>query len=337
MISAIQFAGGLSLFLVSLVCMSAALGRVIGPRTRAALSGASVPAAFAAGLGATALLQSSTLVSVTLVGLVNAGAIGLGPGFAAVVGANVGTTVTAQIAGLRPTWLGWIAAAAGAALLVMSLLTTQRSGERAASRAAACAFGGVASLGFAGIVSGLSVMAGACASALDSATLRLILAWASRDRWLAAAVGAAATAAVQSSALMTALLVALTREGLVQLPGAVALVVGSNVGTCLASLAASLPAGREARALAWANIVFNAAGAAAVLPFAEPISELLRLTSADPGAQLANAHVLFNIITAAAVLPFARQFVSMFIGRPRERLTNDNSASHHTRGHSRAY
>ncbi len=337
MISTIRFAGGLSLFLVSLVCMSAALARVIGPRTRASLLGASVPAAFAIGLAATALLQSSTLVSVTLVGLASAGAIGLGPGFAAIVGANVGTTVTAQIAGLRPTWLGWIAAVAGAALLALSLLTRQRRGARAASRAAACALGGAASLGFAGIVSGLNAMAGACASSLDSAALRLILAWASRDRWLAACVGAAATAAVQSSALITALLVTLTREGLVELPGAVALVIGSNVGTCLTAVAASLPAGREARALALANMAFNMAGAAVVLPFVEPLSELLRLTSADPGAELANAHALFNMMTAAAILPFARQFASMFIGRPRERSVNDSSASHHSRSSSGAY
>jgi len=331
MITAIQFAGGLSLFLVSLVCMSAALGRIIGPRTRAALSGASVPAAFVTGLAATALVQSSTLVSVTLVGLVHAGAMGLGPGFAAVLGANIGTTVTAQIAGFRPVWLGRIAAAAGAVL--MALAMRDRAGGRKTSRA----FGGVASFGFAGIVSGLSVMAGACAKTFDSDALKLILAMASRNRVLAAAVGAAATAAVQSSALITALLVTLTREGLIQLPGAVALVIGSNVGTCLASLAASLPTGREARALAWANIVFNMLGAAAVLPFTEPLSRLVALTSADPGVQLANAHALFNIITAAAVLPFARQFASLFVGRTEERSSIDNVPSHRVRSHSRPY
>ena len=133
-------------------------------------------------------------------------------------------------------------------------------------------------------------------------------------------------------ACATALLVTLTREGLIQLPGAVALVVGSNVGTCIASLAASLPTGREARALAWANIVFNTLGAVAVLPFAEPLSRLLALTSADPGVQLANAHAMFNIITAAAVLPFSRQFVSLFVGRTGERSSIDNTSSHRVRG-----
>lgn len=331
MIMAIQFAAGLSLFLLSLVCMSAALGRIVGPRTRVALSGASVPIAFVIGLMATALVQSSTLVSVTLVGLVHAGAIGLGPGFAAVLGANVGTTVTAQIAGFHPSWLGWIAAAIG--VVLMALAMQERTGTRATSRA----LGGVASLGFAGIVSGLTVMSGACANAFDSDALKLVLAAASRNTLIAAAVGAAATAAVQSSALITALLVTLTREGLIQLPGAVAMVCGSNVGTCLASLAASLPTGREARALAWANIVFNVLGAAAVLPFVEPVSELLALTSADPGVQLANAHTVFNIITAAAVLPFSRQFVSLFAGRSGERSRIDNTPSYRVRGHSRPH
>jgi Na+/phosphate symporter len=140
MIMAIPFIGGLALFLLSLVGMSKALGEILGPRTRAALHGASVPAAFVSGVGVTALIQSSTLVSVTLVGLVNSGAMGLAPAFAAILGANVGTTVTAQIAGLRPTWLGWAAAGAGLVLTAWGWVELRGPGQPTASgkRQGAC-------------------------------------------------------------------------------------------------------------------------------------------------------------------------------------------------------
>ena len=323
MIMAIPFIGGLALFLLSLVGMSKALGEILGPRTRAALHGASVPAAFVSGVGVTALIQSSTLVSVTLVGLVNSGAMGLAPAFAAILGANVGTTVTAQIAGLRPTWLGW--AAAGAGLVLTAWGWVELRGPGAADRVRKETgrmrmLGGAAAVSFSGVILGLELVAEAGGAVMDSDTLKVILTWASHKPILAAVVGAAATAAVHSSSVLSALLVSLTREGLVELEGAVALVIGSNVGTCFTALVAALPADRDSQTLAWANLIFNVLGAAAFLPFIELFCDLLRLLSTDPGAQLANAHALFNIITAAIVLPFSRQFVELIGGRGKERV-----------------
>jgi Na+/phosphate symporter len=183
MIMAIPFVGGLALFLLSLVGMSKALGKIIGARTRAALHGASVPAAFASGVGVTALLQSSTLVSVTLVGLVNSGAMGLAPAFAAILGANVGTTVTAQIAGLRPTLLGWVAAGVGLALAGwgwLDIRLPRAAGGPRLEKGRTRMLGGAAAMGFSGVVLGLGLVADACGAAVDSETLKIILTWASR-------------------------------------------------------------------------------------------------------------------------------------------------------------
>jgi phosphate:Na+ symporter len=340
MIMAIPFVGGLALFLLSLVGMSKALGKIIGARTRAALHGASVPAAFASGVGVTALLQSSTLVSVTLVGLVNSGAMGLAPAFAAILGANVGTTVTAQIAGLRPTLLGWVAAGVGLALAGwgwLDIRLPRAAGGPRLERGRTRMLGGAAAMGFSGVVLGLGLVADACGAAVDSETLKIILTWASHKPVLAAVVGAAATAAVQSSSVVSALLVTLTREGLVELKGAIALVIGSNVGTCFTALVAALPTDRDSQTLAWANLIFNVMGAAAFLPFVELFCDLLRLTATDPGAQLANAHALFNIITAAIALPFARQFVELIGGRGKERIYIDRHTRVVARNSPRSY
>ena len=113
MIAAISFMGGMALFLMSTVTLARAMGFVIRGAVRSRLYRASVPTGFVVGTAATAAVQSSTLVSVVLLSLVEAGAMEMGPAFAAVVGANVGTTVTAGLAGLRPTVLGWAALAAG--------------------------------------------------------------------------------------------------------------------------------------------------------------------------------------------------------------------------------
>ncbi|MEA4884631.1 MAG: Na/Pi symporter [Clostridia bacterium] len=338
MITAIPFAGGLALFLLSLTGMSRALGEVLSPRTRTVLTGASVPAAFAFGAGATALLQSSTLVSVTLVGLVSARAMGLAPAFAAVLGANVGTTITAQIAGFRPTWLGWIAAVAGLLLVGWARAAARmRGGKALRARARQQSLAGGAAMGFGGVVLGLDLMGQACSAVADSNTIRLVLTMASGNTVLAAFAGVAVTAAVQSSALVSSLLVELTSGGLIALPGAVAMMIGSNVGTCITALLASVPAGDDAKALARANIIFNLVGAGIFLPLIGPVCQALRLTSPDSGVQLANAHTLFNLATALLVLPFSRQFVAAVRGRrnQKERFNHDYAAGNYARNRAR--
>ncbi|MCR4425291.1 MAG: Na/Pi symporter [Firmicutes bacterium] len=302
MIALIPFIIGVALFLLSITAMSRALSSLVRVRASVALQQAAVLPAFISGLVVTAMVQSSSLVSVVLVGLAEAEMLSLGSAFAAVLGANVGTTLTAQIAGVRPGWLGWAAGCAGIVLVI--------SGRRRGDRGHV----GRAALGLAGLILGLGLMESACSGATDSKTLRLVLTLSSVNPLLSAVVGAAATAVIQSSSLFSSILVYLARSGLVPVEAAVSMVIGSNVGTCVTALIASFGTPGSGRALARANALFNFIGACAFLPFVRPFCALLELFSPDPGRLVANAHFLFNAITAAAFLPVAPSFAALVRG-----------------------
>lgn len=313
MIAAISFMGGMALFLMSTVTLARAMGFVIRGAVRSRLYRASVPAGFVVGTAATAAVQSSTLVSVVLLSLVEAGAMEMGPAFAAVVGANVGTTVTAGLAGLRPTVLGWAALAAG---LVVLVAAHRRGGgsERQARYDGPLrqAMTGLALFAFSGTVLGLEVIAESSEVAFGSHNVGRLLSLASANTLAGFVGGAAVTATVHSSSLVTVMLVNLVNQGALPLEAALAMMLGSNVGTCFTPLAASVPSGRKARALAVANTMFNLAGSLAFLPVLGPFADWLRSWVPAPGMQLAAGHMVFNVATAAAVLPFCRAVMAMF-------------------------
>lgn len=311
MIAAISFAGGLVLFLVCTLTLARALGAVLRGKVRSRLYRASVPAGFVVGTAATAAVQSSTLVSVVLLGLVEAGAIGLGPAFAAVLGANVGTTVTAGLAGLRPTILGWVSLAAGLFMVVRS----SRGKVRAqAGGVPQDALVGLAFFAFAGVVLGLDIVGDSADAVFGLDNVQRLISLASVNSLGAFIAGSVITAVLHSSSLVTVTLVNLVREGSLPLEAGLALMLGSNVGTSITPLLASAPSGRRARALAIANVLFNLAGALLFLPATGSFAEILRAVVPDQGMQIAAAHAAFNVLTATVMLPFSRTVMSLFVG-----------------------
>lgn len=311
MIAAISFAGGLVLFLVSTLTLSRALGAVLRGKVRSRLHRASVPAGFVVGATATAAVQSSTLVSVVLLGLVEAGAIGLGPAFAAVLGANVGTTITAGLASLRPTILGWMSLAVGLFMVVKSSVGRVRAQSGGIPQEALT---GLAFFAFAGVVLGLDIVGDAADSVFGLDNVQRLISLASVNSVGAFLAGGVITAVLQSSSLVTVTLVNLVRQGSLPLEAGLALMLGSNVGTCITPLLASAPSGRRARALAMANVAFNVAGALLFLPFTRPFAEILRAAVPDQGMQIAAGHAAFNAITVAVILPFSRTVMRLFGG-----------------------
>ena len=116
---------------------------------------------------------------------------------------------------------------------------------------------------------------------------------------------AAFSALVTSSAATIGLALALAHQGLLGLEGAVAIVLGANIGTCATALMASLGTTAEAKRVAVAHIAFKLLGVALIFPFVDPFSRLLAATAVDPARQVANAHTFFNIGVGLAFLPFA--------------------------------
>src|SRR5438876_220860 len=134
--------------------------------------------------------------------------------------------------------------------------------------------------------------------------LRSLLTGLSRNRILAVVSGAAITALVTSSAATLGLTLAFAHQGLLSLLGAVAVVLGANIGTCVTALTASIGSSAEAKRVAVAHIAFKILGVVLVFPFIGPFTDVVARTAADPARQIANAHTLFNIGISLAFLPF---------------------------------
>src|SRR5262249_25791399 len=122
---------------------------------------------------------------------------------------------------------------------------------------------------------------------------------------LAVIVAAGFSALVTSSAATIGLAIALAHQGLLGLQGAVAFVLGANVGTCATALMASFGASAEAKRVAVAHIAFKVLGVALVLPFIGPFTSLVASTAGDSAREIANAHTLFNVGISLVFLPFA--------------------------------
>lgn len=285
--------GGAALLLVGLGQLSATLRRLAGPRLRRvlALLTAGRLRGFFTGVGVTALTQSSTLVTVTLVGLASAGLVSLAQGIPVILGANIGTTITAQLIAFK---LG------GAALWIIAggfALGLLRRWPR-------LALGGDALLALGLMFLGLQVLSGTLGPLKDNSAVLGALAWLNQPL-PAFGAGLLLAALIHSSAGTIGIAIALAGAGLLSLPGAVAASLGAEVGTCATALLAGLGRNVAARRMALAQFLFNAISAALTLPLLSPLCALAAATSADPGRQIANAMSFFNVAWALGFLSFS--------------------------------
>ncbi|HEX6972177.1 MAG TPA: Na/Pi symporter, partial [Limnochordia bacterium] len=243
---------------------------------------------FAAGFGLSALVHSSSATNVIALALLDAGALDLRCALAVVLGANVGTTLTAQMVAWTPAGLAWPVLLGGVLL----------AGARDAARRDI----GRALAGVGGILFGVQVAAAAAGPLLAEGTARRWLA-AAENPFLGVLMGALATALIQSSGAFTSTLVGLAQQGVLTLPSALALALGSNVGTVSTTLWASLGVARHARAIALFDLGFNTAG---VLFALATFPAWVHWAGHMPGGldrQLAHMHTLFNAVTAACFFP----------------------------------
>ncbi|MCR4402149.1 MAG: Na/Pi symporter [Firmicutes bacterium] len=295
---------GVGLFLVGVRLLRAGLAGAAGKQAEGALRGLTrTPlAGTATGAVVTAVLQSSSAVTAMVVGLVDAEVLDLYQAFGVIMGANLGTCVTAQIASFRAEALGVPAVCAG---LVMYL-----GARRPRSRDMGAALAGLGCILWgAGVTSSAMAWVGSLPWVVESLVVL------GQVPALGVVAGTVLAGLIQSSSVITVVLVGLSRQGIVGLESAVAVALGSNVGTCVTTLAASLGASRTARKAAILHLAFNAVGVACVLPVFGPFIRLVEFVSGlDPGRGIANAHTLFNLLSIAAILPWSRTFVDLVKG-----------------------
>lgn len=292
--------GGLGLFLLGMHMLSEGLHKVAGSRMRRFLELLTYNplVAVLTGLTITAVISSSSATTVMVVGFVNAGLMTLTQAVGTIFGANIGTTVTGQLISFDIAGFALPAIALGVVLYVFVHKRLYQSiGESI--------------LGFGVLFLGLSIMGEAVAGVKSYPQVVQILAQFAQRPLLGMLAGLLFTAVIQSSAATTGVVIALVRNGVLALPGALAIILGSNVGTCVTAMLASIGTGLNARRTAVAHLMFNVIGAALFMIILKPFTGFIEMLSPVLPRQVAWAHTVFNVANTLLFLPFIRQFVAL--------------------------
>jgi phosphate:Na+ symporter len=315
--------GGLALFLFGMEQMAKGLQAAAGESMKLILARLTRNRLLGALTGAivTAILNSSSVTTVLVVGFVTAGLMSLAQSVGVIMGANVGSTVTAQIIAFNVTQYALGMIAIGFAMLFV--------GKREHLRHI-----GSMILGIGMVFFGMGVM-GESMDPMRTYQPFLDLMTRMEVPILGILVGAVFTGLVQSSAATTGIAIVMASEGLVTLPAGIALALGANIGTCVTAILAAIGKPTDARRVALMHVLFNVAGVLLWLPFISYLADYVRwLSPAHPdlaGAQrlaaevprqIANAHTTFNIINTLLFLPitglFARLVEKLIPERPVE-------------------
>jgi phosphate:Na+ symporter len=284
--------GGMALLLYGIRLSGDSLQRVAGGRLRHLLTGLARNRFIAVGSGAavTAIIQSSSATTLMLIGFVSAGLMTFRQTLGIILGADIGTTFTVQLIAFKVTEWSLLLVGLG---FVITLIAGRRGKDV-----------GQAILGLGLMFLGLKLILDGVAPLRDNPLAVQLLEAVAANPVLAILTAAGFSALVTSSAATIGLTLALTSQGLIPLHGAVAIVLGANIGTCATALAASVGATAEAKRVAFAHIAFKLLGAALIFPFIGPFTRVVEASAADAARQVANAHTFFNLGISLAFLPF---------------------------------
>jgi phosphate:Na+ symporter len=311
--------GGVVIFLLGFERMTRAMQSAAGSRLADGLARVSERPVLGAlsGAGVTAVIQSSSITTVLTVGFVSASVMTLTQAIGVIAGANLGTTVTAQIVAFDVTRFAMLMIAVG------FVLTFDRS--RPTLRQA-----GGALLGLGMVFLGMDLMGSAVAPLRDHPQVLEVLQGAGGPV-AALVVGAVFTALVQSSSATIGIVIVLASQGLVDLPTAIAFALGAKIGTCVTAMIASVGAGVPAKRAASFHVLLNLGGALLWLPLIGVLAELAAWMSpsspdlagrarlaAETPRQVANAYTVFAATNLLLVIGFTRP-----IARGLERLLPD--------------
>jgi phosphate:Na+ symporter len=259
----------------------------------------------------TAVIQSSSVTTVMLVGFVTAGLMSLSQTIGVIMGSNIGTTITAQIVAFKVTKYALLLVAIGFGMLFVS------KREKIQQY-------GYMIMGLGMIFFGMGVMSGAM-KPLRTYQPFLDMMTQMSNPVLGILVAALFTALIQSSSATTGVIIVLAMQGLISLKAGIALSFGANVGTCVTAFLASIGKPREALRVSIVHVLFNVVGVMIFLPFIGPFSRFVVSISPSPAEgltglqaaasvlprQVANAHTIFNATCALVFLPLVTYFARL--------------------------
>lgn len=305
-------AGGLALFLFGLELMTGGLKTIAGPKLQVVLGKLTANRfrGVLAGAVVTAVLNSSTITTVLMVGFVSAGLMTLTQSVPMIMGANIGSTFTAQI-------IAFNVSALSPFMLAIGFLC-----HAFASRALIRQIGGVI-LGFGLLFLGIQFM-GDATRPLRTFQPFIDAMQNMKSPLLGIVVGAVFTAIVQSSAATLAIIIALSSQGLMPLEAGIALILGANIGTCGTALLASIGKPAEALQVGVVHLLFNVLGVLFFVFFIPQLAEFIRLLSpsepdlegaarmaAETPRQVANSHTIFSVGSTLILIWFVRPIADL--------------------------
>ena len=299
--------GGLCLFLFGMNLMGQALERRAGGKLRSLLDKMTsrVFVGFLTGLGITAIIQSSSATTVMVVGFVNSGLMTLRQAINVIMGANVGTTVTAWLLSLAgidsgSLWIRLLKPSSFTPVLALVGIIFYMFCKDAKKKDT-----GTILLGFATLMFGMETMSGAVAGLKDVPEFtQLFLMF--RNPVLGVLVGAVLTGIIQSSSASVGILQALSVTGSVSYAAAIPIIMGQNIGTCVTAILSSVGTNKNARRAAVVHLMFNVIGVVVLLTVYCVVKALFAPAILDRPATMygiAIAHSVFNILCTAMLLP----------------------------------
>lgn len=300
----LSMTGGLGLFLYGMRIMSDSIEKVAGAKLRGILERLTTNRfmAILVGVFFTALVQSSSACTVMVVSFVNSGLMTLTQAAGVILGANIGTTVTALLVSFKLE-------KAAPVILLLGVLILMFVKKQKISR------WGEAIIGFGILFMGLSSMSGAMSGMKDSPEVLHMFA-SLQSPVMAVLLGTVLTAVIQSSSVTVSILVLLANQGMIGLDICMFTILGCNIGSCATAMIASLSGKKDAKRAAAIHLIFNIIGTIivfaifmiAVNPF---VATLVGLTGNNPGRVVAYAHISIKTFQVILLMPFIKQIVKL--------------------------
>ncbi len=290
----LELLSGLGLFMFGMKMMGDGLENAAGDSLKSILEKVTKNPVIAVLVGTvvTVLVQSSSATTVMVVGFVNAGLLNLAQAAGIIMGANIGTTITAQLVAFKLTDVAPIFVFLG--VMIVMFIKNKRIKEI-----------GNIFLGFGILFTGMGAMSSAMKPLTSSPVFTEIFSTVGSNVFLGILAGAAITALLQSSSATTGILVALAGTGALGIHQALPIVMGCNIGTCITAMLASVGANKTAHRAAAFHLIFNLAGTILFIPLVATnlLGDFVQQFGGTIARQIANAHTVFNITNTLIMVP----------------------------------
>lgn len=296
----INLLGGLGLFLYGMKLMGDGLEDAAGEKLKGILEKITQNRVVGAIVGAivTCVIQSSSATTVMVISFVNAGLMNLMQAAGVIMGANVGTTVTAQLVAFK--FEGFAPLCIGIGAIALIALKKKRSKDVASII-----------LGFGILFLGMELMSTAMKPLAQSDLFKDIITIIGDNIFLGLILGIIATAVIQSSSATTGILIALASTGSIDIRTAIPIILGCNIGTCITAALAAISGNKTAKKTALIHVMFNLIGVIITLPFIGVLANIVSSIDSDVSRNIANVHTIFNVGVTLILLPLTPYLIKI--------------------------